>query len=612
MSYFVSITAIFMAVFALRYLTKCKVEILFPLVNLSIILMLYVFGMCKIILIGGYIILSATLVLFVWTIIQILRRGEHHHFKQFFNSTTIVLLIFSVVQFFALSQMKVVSHDEMTHWGLVVKNMFYHHNFGGGATATTMFKGYPVGSSLYLYFFQMFGTEFAQQYLYMAMNLLNISLLLPVISKFEKAKDKFIAALIVIGTAFAFNYKMFASIWNDQFLSISFAFILISYFCFVSEKGLPKANFISMLLATFALISSKSTGLILVIFAYLIIGLDLIVNRRALIKQSSKRSITTCCLVVLAILVPKVSWSIYLKFIDVGGAWQTSQLTVKNVFKYCFAPNQFQAEVTRNFFIALVWPFSNKGNAGSLPIPVVLEFLIMGLLIFMIQNKKKSGKKGLALACSVFITFVAYIIGLLISYIFTFEAGEALALASFVRYVNTYALGAILFLISYYIIQFKEFGNKKMAYLLTGVIALGLLTTAGFAYSNIISVANDRINQFSHFSSCVQQLDKCDRVYIINNSHDSVKDYLQMRFIATPLDASGLKIGGSPHIGDMWDKGMTVDELSAAIIEGNYNYLYIHDLLGENLEQYQSMFATSIATKTMYKVINNNEILTFE
>jgi len=114
--------------------------------------------------------------------------------------------VFSFVQFFALINMRVISHDELTHWGLVVKNMFYHRNFGGGSSATTMFKGYPVGSSLFLYFFEMFGTSFIDAYLYMAMNLLNVSLLLPLASKFENIKQKFAFSFLLIGTAFIFNY----------------------------------------------------------------------------------------------------------------------------------------------------------------------------------------------------------------------------------------------------------------------------------------------------------------------------------------------------------------------------------------------------------------------
>jgi len=407
---------------------------------------------------------------------------------------------------------------------------------------------------------------------------------------------------------------MFFSIWNDQFLSISFAFILISYFCFISEKGLPKINFISMLLATFVLISSKSSGLIFVIFAYLIIGLDLLINRRALIKKNYKISILTSVCVLLAILIPKISWSIYLNFIEVGGAWQTNQLTIKNIFKYCFAPNKFQSKVTKNFLYILISPFANAGNNASIKIPVILEFLLLFVLIFMIQ-KKKSNKEAKVLYISIFLTFIAYLIGLLFSYVFTFQESEALGLASFVRYTNTYVLGIVLFLLAYYCSMCKQLPKREPNRRFVSLIIYGIVLIGFVMYPLLTTLINDNAKQFDKFSEYISQLDKNDRVYIIHcysHSHDVVKDYLQMRFIATPLDTSGLKIGGSPHIGDMWNKDMDINQLTTAIIEGNYNYLYIHNFEDNDLQQYETLFTNDIQTKTMYKIINNNGVITFE
>ncbi len=612
MSYFISMAAIFMAVFALKYFTKSKFEILFPLVNLSIIVMLYLFGMCQILVIGGYIILLSILVLFVIAVVKIFKHSKKEFIKQFFSPLVIIIIIFTLVQFIALKGMRVFSHDELTHWGLVVKNMFYQHNFGGGADATTMFKGYPLGSSLYLYFFEMFGVRFVDSYLYMAMNILNLSLLLPLASKFANAKQKLTVSLSIIGVAWLFNYKMFFSIWNDQFLSIAFAFILICYFCFITDDGLPKLNFISMLLATFVLISSKSTGLILVIFAYLIIGLDILINRKHLLKNNFKKSVLNSTLVLLAILTPKISWSIYLKFIEIGGAWQTNELTLSNILNYCFKPNQFQSQVTKNFLITLIYPFNNQGNAGSLQLPIVISSILIFILIFIIQRKKSNKRECLALRIGISVTFVAYLIGLLISYIFTFDQSEALVLQSFVRYANTYVLGIVLFLVSYYISQLSQWKNNKHTFTYAGIVASVIVIIGLIASPLLTKMTIKQTCQFNQFNSYISQLNTNDRVYIINASEDTVKDYLQMRYIATPIDTSGLKIGGSPHIGDIWNKNMSIDELTSAIIEGNYNYLYIHNFNDNSLQQYETMFNSSIKTKTMYKINNNNGILTFE
>ncbi|MFQ6724097.1 MAG: hypothetical protein ACLRFE_02010, partial [Clostridia bacterium] len=358
-----------------------------------------------------------------------------------------------------------------------------------------------------------------------------------------------------------------------------------------------------------------SSGLILVIFAYLIIGSDLLINRRNILKQNYKTSILSSIYVLLAILIPKISWSIYLNFIEVGGAWQTNQLTIKNIFKYCFTPSQFQSQVTKNFLFILIFPFANAGNNASIKIPVILEFLLLFVLIFMIQKKKCNNNEAKVLYFSIFFTFIAYLMGLLFSYIFTFQECEALALASFVRYTNTYVLGIVLFLVAYYCSMCKQLPKKEPNRRFLSLIIYGLVLIGCVMYPLLTTTINSYIKQFDKFSDYINQLDKNDRVYIIHcysHSHDVVKDYLQMRFIATPFDTSGLKIGGSPHIGDMWNKDMDISQLTTAIIDGKYNYLYIHYFEADSLQQYETLFTKEIQTKTMYKIINNNGVLIFE
>jgi len=491
---------------------------------------------------------------------------------------------------------------------LVVKNMFYHKNFGGGAMATTMFKGYPLGSSLFLYFFVRFGFSFQPAYLYMALNLLNISLLLPVVARFKNNKQKlgFFACLVAI--VLTFNIKTFASIWNDQFMAIAFAYILISYFCFINDEGLNKINLISLCLGTFILVSSKSTGLILVLLAYVIIALDLLINRRNLIKNNKKKTALAVLFAVIAILIPKISWSIYLKFIDVGGAWETDRLTLANVISYIFAPNAFEKQVTKNFFLEFLWPFKCKSNAFSTPIPYWIIVGIFVGLIVLIKKKSKASKIGLTLSLGVFITFFAYTTGTLISYIFTFSNGEALTLASFVRYMNTYVLGIVLFLFAYFISMIDVKEETKFNGKILAVVAVGMFAISGVVCPIVNNKMQKTIKPYQTFIEGVSRLEKTDKVYIVDVTEDR-KSYLLMRFMATPTDTSGLRIGGSPYIGDVYIGNRSFEEICEDIKNGNYNYLYLHNIDDNFINKYSILFKTEIKEKSFYKIeINNNKI----
>lgn len=444
------------------------------------------------------------------------------------------------------------------------------------------------------------------------MNLLNISLLLPVIARFKNNKQKlsFFACLVAI--VLAFNIKTFASIWNDQFMAIAFAYILISYFCFVTDEGLNKINLISLCLGTFVLTSSKSTGLILVLFAYLIIALELLINRRTIIKNNKNQTLLAVLFAILAILIPKISWSIYLKFIDIGGAWETSRLTLSSVFSCIFTPNSFEKQVTQNFFLEFLWPFKSKSNASSTPIPYWIIIGIFICLIILIKNKKKQCKTSLTLSLGVFITFFAYTIGTLISYIFTFSNAEALTLASFVRYMNTYVLGIVLFLFAYFVslVEIKQetkFNSKILA-----VLAVSIFAVSGIICPIVNNKMEKTIKPYQTFIEGVSKFERTDKVYIVDVTENR-KSYLIMRFMATPTDTSGLKIGGSPYIGDVYLASFSFEQVCDDIINGNYNYFYLHNTDDIFINKYSTLFKTEIKEKTFYKIeINNDKIELFQ
>lgn len=604
MSYFISLIAIFMAIFALKYFTRLKFEVLFPLVNLSVIPIMYICGLCKILVFGGYLILIACLTLFFVSLFKIIEKKDKAFIKEFFSPVVIVILTISIVQYIALFFFEVISWDEMSHWGLVVKNMFYHHNFGGGETATTMFKGYPVGISLYLYFFEIFGVTFEAGHMYMAMNLLNLSLLLPVLAKFDNYKQKIVFSSIIAFIVVLFNQKVFMSIWSDMFLSVCFAYIMIMYFCFVTDKGLSKANVISIILATFVLVSAKESGLALTIFALIIIGLDLLIIRRGVLKANKKNVIISISIVLVAILFAKISWSIYLSTIDLGGAWETSELTLKNVIKYIINPTEYQLGVTKKFFYKFWNPGTSTGNAGAVPLPYMLDFAIIALLIWYIVKKSGNKKYAISLAVGVFVTFLAYTIGLLISYIFTFSEAETSYVASFVRYMNTYVVGIILFLTSFAISLFTQKENEKMKKRYLAIICSVFLIVSIIGCPIIKNKMDKYHSNFKEYIAGIDRLNEDDRVFIINcYSTSRTTEYLFMRYTATPMETSGFKVGGSPYTGDAWHEGMNIKRTIKAIEDGGYNYLYLHNIGDEFKSRYISLFKSEIKEKTFYKII---------
>lgn len=632
MSCFIGIAIVFMAIFSLNYLTRVKFAIVFPIVNLSIIFILYIFGLLGGLLAGAISIMCVSVVLFVVSIALIIKRKEKQFVKQFFNPTVVLLITFCVLQFVMLFAFKPNWWDELSHWGLVVKNMYYHNDFGGGIASTTMFKGYPVGTSLYLYFFQVFGMQFFDGALIMALNILNISLLMPILSKVSDNRKKIATALFMVTVVFVMHYMFLFTICNDMFLSLCFAFILTMYFCFKRE-GLTAQHYLAILLAMFVLCIAKSTGLALTGFACLIIFVDVLVTHGIKTCLKSKWLYISLISVFATILASKLSWNLYLKHLNNPDAWQTSALTIKNILMYIVKPTKYQLKVTGKYLLNLIVTFSVNGSRGTTPIPFVIYAVVIVWLLKRVKTELGHGERK-SLCITIFVSFAIWIIALLVLYIFTFTEREALTLSSQLRYVNCLGIGFIVFLLSYNISLLGVSDKFALSPKLISASVCAVVGVCLIMCPIICKLSEAHYGEFDRFENYVMQLDTEDRIYVIDCetetkikyvyrqnwkedslveiSHEKGLRALTMRYIATPLNVSGMNVGGSPHSGDVWVEDVDIAETKQVISAGGYNYVYLHNIDSDFVDNYTEIFKDSPQQQTLYRIIWSGDNMTLE
>ena len=600
MSYFIGLLAVLGIAFSLCYFTGKRFELLFPLTNLLVIAVLYTFGLMGILYCGGILLLITAAALLCAVAVLSVKRRSTSFLEIFKEPSVIIFLTFAAFQYVALFFMRVVGWDELTQWGLVVKNMFYSRDFGGGAAATTMFKGYPVGTSLYLYFFEMFGELFRPAYLFMAMNLMNIGFLLPVIARCKGLRQKTLGTLLILACALAFNVKMYFSIWNDMLLSVLFGYILISYFCF--DKGrISLMQILSVSLGAFALTASKSTGLAFVLFAFVLIAVDVLLRMKRE-KKTVLRGIVFLSVFLFAVLLSKFSWNLYLNANGLGEAWDTNRLTLSGIWEYLTHPNAFQRTVTGNFWLEFLLPFRSRSNDVAAPIPYLIDLLLFGLLLRLLYRRTGEKRRIVALGIGIYATFFVYVLSMLVSFLFTFSTEEALLLTSYVRYLNTFVVAIFLLLISMWIASWRQTEEEETSQsLLRGIV--GGIVAISVIVCMILGPLMDKIMQpYEVFSETVECLDEGESIYAVSIGHDGyLKDYLHFRFLATPLDCSGLKVGGSPYIGDTWSYTMTAEDTQNAIRDGGYTIVYIHRFDNAFLSQCGSLFADPVEEYTFYR-----------
>ncbi len=569
MGYFIALFLILGITLSLSHLLRQSFSYILPLTNLSVITVLYIFGVFDALMLGGIVVVAVAVALLLFVAVDSKRRRDPSWRSLLTHPAILLFLAFAILQYVALFSMEVIGWDELTHWGLVVKNMFYTRTFGGTEAATTMFKGYPVASSLYLYFFQMFGTQFRPAQLFMAMNLLNVGFLLPVISKFKSLSQKTCGILLILACVLAFNPRAFFSIWNDSYLAILFGYILISYFCFDSPlRVLP------LCLGVFVLTASKNTGVAFSLIALILITLDLLFG-----KKPTKQARWLLLLPLgmgLSILLSKLSWSLYLDTHRLGEAWNTGGITVSNLWNALWHPTDFQREVARRFWLEFLLPFSSTSNSSATPIPYPIDLVLFGILLWQLAKRTKNMRRTVTLAIGIFCTFFLYTLAMLSSFLFAFSQEEALLLTSYVRYMNTFVVGILLLLLSMLLGTVRE--REEVQFHKLPLAILGVLLAATLVTCPVLKwFMGNEVKPYQTFEQGLEQLADSDRIYAVSCGHSGyLKDYLYFRFLATPKDCSGLKIGGSPHVGDVWNHSLTAQDTLNAIQDGGYTVVYLH------------------------------------
>lgn len=599
MGYFVGLILILLLSFSFAQTLKRSLLYCLPFSILSIISLLYIFGLFTILNVGVYVTAGLILAFFIVVlIITIKRRNLNIEFK---SLPFILFCVIAIVQFFVLRNKYLSAWDEFSHWGTIVKQMFIFGNFGN-IDMQVLFPGYPPATGVFHSFFMFLGNKFVEGYLYMSMNLLCLSLIMPI---FDKLSNKVnVLNVIIIGFGFITLLNISGSIYVDIFLGLIMAYIIYTYF--LSEK-IDALMFINISLAGLVLCTTKEAGLGICLIALIIISIDMIIFNRKHLKEflQKKKNYIIIILPILSILFAKISWTIYKNVFELNPAWNVSAITLSGVFNYIFNPNDFQIIVTKSFFTAL---FESH----------VVYCIILCLLLYMIPSfVSKKYKRDLTNILCVIGGFGIYVISLLILYIFTYSEYEALNLASFNRYLSTYlmAFGVLTFirLVTYYSMmsenKIKE-NSKFVTIILTAIACLGIPCVSFFKVSRNLGLSQIRqsLTDFSNFSSTLE-IGK-DKVYYVYCDSDGYEFHLA-RYEAVPIEMNGgnWSLGEKRKDGDIWSLNITSEEWEKMLIEGNYTHIYLHNVDQIFIDTYGNLFESTndITDYLKCKIIKINE-----
>lgn len=376
--------------------------------------------------------------------------------KRAFYIITTEFVIFTVlaVSMIILNAGRLYSlFDEFSHWGLAVKNLFTVGKLPYSAETNSMFPGYPPFATVICYLGTCFLGRFSESATFVPIDMLLIASFLPVVTGYMRqcakkgcaVAGRCLAAVPVAGLfccILCFKLSAFTTIAVDTLIGA-----LAFYVVWESLQAKRTIQIFSALIAAFALTLTKDTGIAFVIFAAIILFTFILVknikkkNGRAIFRESVARVLP----LVLGPVMVKLFWNYVLILANTSSTDSGIFPTLMRSFTKGFS--ETQKTTVAEFFKAWIKPTISFG----IPLVAVLAiFVLLQVGIILILKKIKFEELGAftAVFVTVSVCFFVYCLGLLASYLTVFTAEEAVAVASFERYIGTYLTFWLLTIIS--------------------------------------------------------------------------------------------------------------------------------------------------------------------
>ena len=426
-----------------------------PVSVMGIILVLYICGAFGFLKVGIYLILAAAIALLILSAVQLIRGKRFGEWAktEFGLEGLLFILIYAVLVILNSGRLAWYT-DEISHWMDCVKAMSHIDDFAANYTLShSAFPSYPPGMALFQYFFQKLheifdGTVvFCEWRPYVVFQLFAFTLFFPCLGKLKYHKLAkpvlFLCAMLV--PLVMYPGFFFSSVLIDPMVGVmagaGFVYLLMDD----GRRFSDKVVYISLLCALLVLM--KDVGLFFAVFLAIAFILYTLLGEKP--KERSGRipgPTLAACVPLLSALAAKGSWSLILNRFQTPRAFSAA-LQIGEYLRMFFAGGGtgWQQETVDRFKAAFTDASGFQIHSGitvSYLLIVLALFLALALLtVFLVRKAKQDenpekGRKTILLAIVLALQTVLYIFFLGAVYISKFGEQEAVALASYERYIR--------------------------------------------------------------------------------------------------------------------------------------------------------------------------------
>lgn len=599
-----------------------KIDITIPISVMLIVLIIFPFGFFNRLDIGVYVVEAIATIALLYLIYKfiksIIKKEVGKFFKNLFTPGLAVYMLFYIYFIYLNINRLFSSWDEFSHWGLIVKNMYIFNSYGTNPETIVSFRDYPPFTAIFEFFSQKVVNSYSEGRIIIAMNLLYISMMIPILKNIEWKKGlcKLLIYIPIIFILPLFMYSNFyTTIYVDGLLGIFMAYILYTYFSM--KNDVTKHLGICLGLISLPLIKSAGSGL--AIFILIIILVDIIYQYKKSNhdKKLFHKNLIYLLIYFISFIVGKFSWDILLVIKNTKPYWDTNLVSIKNIINVITGKGlEYQYITIKNFIKRFFLEQIGIGFGSLTNFTILLVFILYSICIYRVYQKERKSecKRYIMVDILLAIFYILYIISLLILYVFTFGDYEAQILASYTRYTYIPLLGMFTFNTLLICDNMTEMRKAKINYIVIIILLIAILPVNGIinlTIKNNESLENARYirTQYSNIQNYINLFDGNTNIYYISCGSDGFDLHITKYDIIPNklLSTVGWSLGKPRNEEDIWSKDTSVEKFELELIKQNCEFVYIYKADEIFKEKYSGLFEReeSIKNETMYKVDEN-------
>lgn len=608
--------------YGISKLFKKNISDCIPVALFGISGILFIFGLFDKISIGVWLLVVVALAVVAMSIYKVARK-EPLHFDG--NVSSLILFVTLFIVFMICVYGRYAYYiDDFSYWASSVKKMFVLDKLPCVPEAHNAFNEYPPGMGLLQYLMCRLGGEYREWYLQLVYMSYIFALSVPFVNKKFGKKNIIqlvLTGIVIFGASTIIFPKVLDNLQIDCALGVTFAYAMCNIIYKDKDEKIDLFKITTVVLAANMLVLLKTAGTLLaiVVLVSLVIA---VVQEKTINKDSIVKPIYLISMVTP--VVTYMAWRWKYKSYGVAEAFSDKNVDIVECIKILLgkADGGYRTTILQDYI-----KFMLENRLSILPLyPVTyIQFAILIIILLCVIGYvlKKHNRicVNIPAVVMMFVGYVLFIFGLLVSYMYTFSEDEGLILAGADRYLNVYHV-AFIYVVIFGIFQFGKLIEDKL------IITVSLLSIILFTDTRSICNSLLRVDTKISKSSRLPYQSLANQIMddmVENHGDDLSSDMASVMIIDRFAEAPhypvnhmsyilypycniewNVSIGSKKSDEDTFTLDLSSEEFLNYIVDNGIDYLALHQIDEDFIDRYSCLFENAPEGGIVYAFNTNS------